>query len=73
MDQKRAFQKKFHEEIASLLEEGAFQPGSASLQDHIDNGHGDMAEGIRTTMKIGDLELMGSPEDSPGLCFLIEK
>ena len=65
MNQGSAFQKKFLEEIAGLLEEDVFKPGTASLQDHIGNGKGDMAEGIRTTMKIGDLELLGNPEDSP--------
>ena len=66
MDRRRSeFLKEFEEEIAGLLEERAFQPGTASLQDHIRNGHGDLAEGLRTIMKIGDLELLGSPEDSP--------
>ena len=59
--------KKFREEVevAGLLEEEAFQPSSASLSDHIQNGHGDLVEGIRTTMKIGDWELFGAPEDWP--------
>ena len=65
MDRRSEFLKKFQEEIAGLLEERVFKPGTASLQDHIGNGHGDLAEGIRTTMKIGDLELLGIPEDSP--------
>ena len=65
MDRRSKFLKKFQEEIASLLEEAAFKPGTASLQDHIGKGHGNLAEGIRTTMKIGDLELLGIPEDSP--------
>ena len=66
MDDRRSeFLKKFQEEIAGLLEERVFKPGTASLEDHIRNGHGDLAEGIRTTMKIGDLELLGIPEDSP--------
>ena len=65
MDQRSEFQKKFQEEIAGLLEESVFKPGTASLQDHIGNGHGDLAEGIRTTMKIGDLELLGSSQDAP--------
>ena len=65
MDRRSAFLKKFQEEIAGLLEEEVFKPGTASLQDHIRNGHGDLAEGIRTIMKIGDLELLGIPEDSP--------
>ncbi len=65
MDRRSEFLKKFHEEIAHLLAEKVFKPGTASLQDHIGNGHGDLAEGIRTTMKIGDLELLGIPEDSP--------
>ena len=65
MDRASEFLKKFEEEIASLREEKVFKPGTASLEDHIRNGQGDLAEGIRTTMKIGDLELLGIPEDSP--------
>ena len=65
MDRRSEFLKKFREEIAGLLEETVFKPGAASLQDHIQKGHGDLAEGIRSTMKIGDLELVGIPEDSP--------
>jgi len=65
MDRKSGFVQKFREEIASLLEVPVFKPGTASLQDHIDKGYGDLAEGIRTTMKIGDLSLVGLPEDSP--------
>lgn len=59
----KKFHVKFQEEIAGLLAEGVFKPGVASLQDYIKNGRGDLAEGIRTTMKIGDLELFG--EDTP--------
>ena len=65
MDRRSEFQRKFQEEIAGLLEEDVFKPGTASLHDHRDKGHGDLAEGIRTTMKIGDLELFGTPGDSP--------
>ena len=65
MDRRSEFQRKFQEEIAGLLEEDVFKPGTASLQDHIGKGHGNLAEGIRTTMKIGDLALLGIPADSP--------
>ena len=66
MDNKRTeFRKNFHEEVASVLADGVFTPSTASLQDHIGKGHGDLLEGIRTNMKIGDLELFGAPEDAP--------
>ena len=65
MDRRGEFLEKFRGEIADLHDEMVFKPGTASLQDHIGNGRGDLAEGIRTTMKIGDLELVGIPEDSP--------
>ena len=64
MDQGSKFLDKFQEDIASLLSESVFKPGTASLHDHRDKGRGDLAEGIRTTMKIGDLELF-TPGDSP--------
>ena len=60
---KTAFQKKFSEEVAELLP--AFQPGTASLNDHMKSGSGDLAEGIRSTMKLGDLQLFGAPADAP--------
>ena len=65
MDPKSEFQKKFHEEIALLRNADAFKFSTASLQDLLLRGYGDLAEGIRTTMKIGDLELFGAPEESP--------
>ncbi len=65
MDRRSEFLKKFQAEIAPLLLESVFKPGTASLHDHRDKGHGDLAEGIRTTMKIGDLELFGTPGVSP--------
>ena len=66
MTGKIEFQEKFKKEVAALFEEKVFKPGDASLQDHVKNGHGDLAEGIRTTMKIGDLQLLGGPGDAPG-------
>ena len=62
---KTAFQKKFNEEVAELLPEAVFQPGTASLDDHMKSGSGDLAEGIRSTMKLGDLQLFGAPSDAP--------
>ena len=62
------FAKKFQEEITEPLlseEDSVFKPSFASLQDHIKNGNGSLDEGIRTTMKIGDLEVFGAPEDAP--------
>ena len=52
------FLKNFEEEITSLYEESVFTSGTASLQEYISKGCGELAEGIRTTMKIGDLELL---------------
>ena len=37
MDRRSEFLKKFQEEIAGLLEERVFKPGTASLQDHLKN------------------------------------
>jgi len=65
MDPKMAFLKRFAEETSCLQNEGVFKPGTTSLQDYIAKGHGDLEEGIRTTMRIGDLELLSTPEDSP--------
>ena len=62
---KKQFLMGFQEEITDILGEKVFQPGNESLADYISRGHGDLAEGIRTTMKIGDLELFGAPEDAP--------
>ena len=61
------FPKKFEEEIADLLAaENVLKPGTASLQEYISKGHGDLDEGVRTTMRIGDLELVGAPDNAPG-------
>ena len=65
MSGKIEFQQKFQDELAGLFKNGAFQPGTASLQHHMKNGHGDLEEGIRTTMKIGDFQMFGRPEDAP--------
>ena len=65
MDRKKEFVNNFQKDIVDLLGTKVFQPGTESLQDHLGKGHGDLDEGIRTTMKIGDLELMGTPEDAP--------
>ena len=65
MEPRAEFLKKFGEEINCLQCEGVFKPGTASLQDYITKGHGDQEEGIRTTMRIGDLELVATPEDAP--------
>ena len=62
---KTAFQKKFNEEVAELLPEAVFQPGTTSLNDHMKSGSGDLAEGIRSTMKLGDLQIFGAPADAP--------
>ena len=53
-------------EIDCLREESVFKPGTASLQDHMKNGHGELEEGVRTTMKIGDWQGL-RPGDWQGL------
>jgi hypothetical protein len=60
---KAEFQKKFNEEVQEILDEAAFQPGTLTLNDHLKNG--DLEEGIRSTMKLGDLKLFGAPADAP--------
>jgi hypothetical protein len=65
MPLKITFQQEFAEDVAPLFEEQVFKPGTASLHDYMMRGFGDIAEGIRTTMKIGDLQLFGSPGDAP--------
>ena len=65
MDRKKEFVNDFQKDIVDLLGTKVFQPGTESLQDLLKKGHGDLEEGIRTTMKIGDFELMGDPEDAP--------
>ena len=60
------FQEMFQKEVAALLDNDAFKPSTTTLQEHAKDFGDDIAEGIRTTMKIGDLQLFsGSPEDVP--------
>ena len=58
--------RNFEEEIAPLIkEESAFKPSTATLQEYISKGRGDLDEGIRTSMRIGDLEVVGAPDEAP--------
>jgi len=63
--ERRAFAKSFNDEVAELLTGAEFQPGTASLNDHLQSGSGDLSEGIRCLMKVGDLQLFGAPVDAP--------
>ena len=66
MSEKNEFMKKFHEEVSCIIQEKAvFRAGLTSFKDYMDRGHGDLVEGIRTTMRIGVLELFGTVEDTP--------
>jgi len=58
-------QKKFEKMMDELRKLPEFEPGSATLADYMKNGHGDLDEGIRTTMRLGDLNILGRPEDAP--------
>ena len=63
---KTAYVKKFRDSLGDLLgEEKVLLPGSATLADYKKNGHGDLEEGLRTTMRLGDVEILGRPEDAP--------
>ena len=60
--------RNFEEEIAPLIkDESVFKPSTASLQEYrsIAKGRGDLDEGIWTHMKIGDLNVVGDPDEAP--------
>ena len=57
--------EKFGKEVHCLQEESVFTPGTASVEDHMKNGHGNLTEGITTQMKIGDLQWLAGPDDCP--------
>ena len=59
--------RNFEEEIAPLIEESAFKPSTATLQEYhsIAKGRGDLDEGIWTSMKIGDIDVVGAPGEAP--------
>ena len=68
------FVKKFVAKLGDLLHEEVLKPGGkgrfrvlkATIGDCKKKGHGDhLEEGIWTRMRLGDLELIGSPADAP--------
>jgi hypothetical protein len=63
---KAADMEKFRASLGQLLEEtDELKPSKATLTDYVKNGQGDLEEGVQTTMKLGDLEVFGRPEDAP--------
>ena len=54
--------KKFQTFVGDLIKV-AMKPGTATLADYVEKGQGDLAEGIRTSMRLGDLEIF--IEDAP--------
>lgn len=57
--------KKFHTLLDELRATDKIKTGTATLADYAQTGQGDLAEGIRTTMGLGDIDFAGSAEDAP--------
>ena len=60
---KAVFMKKFVAELGDLCKEEVLKP--CLVLGNPVQGQGDLEEGIRTTMRLGDLELIGPPENAP--------
>ena len=66
MAKKLAYWTNFQECTKELRHEfDAFTCGTATLEEYTQRGQGNLEEGIRTTMRLGDLEIWGRAEDAP--------
>ena len=57
--------QRFEGETKDIRQAEVFKPGCAALKDHMNKGHGTLAEGINTLMPIGDLQCYGPVHECP--------
>ena len=57
--------RRFEGETKDIRQAEVFKPGCAALKDHMNKGHGTLAEGINTLMPIGDLQCYGPVHECP--------